>query len=211
MRKETPRDAGLPKIAPQKPASRCHADGFTLIELSLVLIIIAIMMGTVLRSDKVVDEGRIQRMALDQAAVISAVQAYVQWYHFLPGDDPKAQERWPEAINGNGDGVIDSASFEEQQAWFHLVSAHLLSSASMIKNPKIHLWHHVAGLSGVSLCIEDVPPLLASGLDRHLDDGDGRGGGIRRLDISSDGNRNTGSPWPIQGEGVTVCSASSWH
>ncbi|HIJ85462.1 MAG: hypothetical protein HW380_3427 [Magnetococcales bacterium] len=188
------------------------ADGFTLIELSVVLIIVALLLGTVLRAEKVVDESRIQRMALDQAAIASAVGGYVRLYHFFPGDDPQAKQRWPEAMDGNGDGSIQFATGEERQAWTHLRLARLLSPTSIPQGRSlqdlgtdVRLVQHAAGLPGMALCMANIPPLQAAGFDLRFDDGEGRHGRIRHL--GKDDADPLLQPWPVEGAGVTVCTA----
>ncbi|MBF0605763.1 MAG: type II secretion system protein [Nitrospirae bacterium] len=186
--------------------------GFSLLELSLVLIIITLLMGTVLRGENLMDEGRLHRLALDQAAVATAVQSYVRLYHFFPGDDPKARERWPGAINGDGDGRILLLSPEETQAWNHLILSHLFVPKSIsngypqhILGGNFRLIHHAARLPGVTLCMEDLLSLQAMAFDNRHDDGDGREGRIRNPGPSL--NTNDTAPWPIEGERVTICVA----
>lgn len=196
--------------------------GFTLLELSLVLVVVALLMGTVLRGERIVDEGRVHRMALDQAAVALAIRSYVQLYHFYPGDDPRASQRWPGAVDGNGDGLIQSPQDgrqpyknEERQVWIHLQLAHLpvpgtidQSTTHPTRDGNVHLVHHAVGLPGLALCIDDVAPLQAASFDSRYDDGKGDDGRIRHPGFKPGDNGTIPSrPWPTEGEGVTICTA----
>ncbi|MBF0109084.1 MAG: hypothetical protein HQL76_07915 [Magnetococcales bacterium] len=182
-------------------------------ELSLVLIIITLLLGTVLRGESLVEESRLHRLALDQAAIATAVRSYARLYHFIPGDDPKAHERWPEAENGNGDGRISDRSSEETQVWRHLRLAHLFipkvvnqGIAQHILGGDYHLIHQPARLPDLALCMDQLLPEQAASYDSRHDDGDGREGNIRNPGPIQDDNDSPPRPWPpAEGGRVRMC------
>ncbi len=167
--------------------------GFTLLELSIVLIVIGLLLGGVLKGQQVIEAARIKRVALETVMVGEAIRTYRSLYAAWPGDDPRAAERWPGARNGNGDGRIDGHWQPEQPdeetglIWSHLRYARLLTGeggdGSSPRHPlggRIGVEERRLGLPGLAICLEEIPGRVAAGYDAQFDDGVWNTGRIRR-------------------------------
>lgn len=91
-----------------------HQSGFTLVELAIVLVIIGLLLGGVLKGQEMIENGKIKNLQNDLKGMTAAYYAYRDRYNALPGDDPKALIRWPNAANpaatpGNGDGLVTAS------------------------------------------------------------------------------------------------------
>lgn len=172
--------------------------GFTLIELTIVILVIGLLVGGTLRGHSVVDNARIKRMALDTATFGNAIQVYRQLYHALPGDDPRAADRWPHAGQGNGDGVVDGhwiprhADEETSLLWSHLRYAQLLPGAESDTTLPRHplggrggVGDHLLKMPGLTFCMEDIPARYAVGYDIQFDDGQWVSGRIRGTSLKA--------------------------
>jgi len=100
--------------------------GFTLIELSIVLIIISLIVGGVIGGQSLVRSAKINQMANDLVAQKTAFTLFKDQYDYSPGDILNAQEYWPSCAdsgtnlcNGNGDRRIDSGT-EQLRVFEHL-------------------------------------------------------------------------------------------
>jgi len=82
--------------------------GFTLVEIAMVLVIVALLMGGVLRGQELVTQARIRDVMNDLSGVSAAYHFYYDRYKALPGDDPNAAARWAafSAKSGGGNGVV---------------------------------------------------------------------------------------------------------
>ncbi len=84
--------------------------GFTLVELSIVLVIIGLIIGGVLTGQQIIQNARITNALNAIQAYQSQFQTYAQNYGALPGDDSSAVLRFPYVTgltNGNGNGTLD--------------------------------------------------------------------------------------------------------
>jgi prepilin-type N-terminal cleavage/methylation domain-containing protein len=121
--------------------------GFTLIELTTVLLIIGLLIGGVFAGINLKRGAELQSMITDENKYVEAARQFKEKYGYLPGDFPKAQSYWginatgcPQATNqtatqttcnGNGDGMIESDgngngtanSWENDHAWVQLADA----------------------------------------------------------------------------------------
>lgn len=90
--------------------------GFTLIELSIALVVIGLIIGSVLVGVNILNSARVTNAVNVLQSVQSAVSTYNQNYGALPGDDKQAQDRFSSkgiANSGGGNGSIGtSSSFE---------------------------------------------------------------------------------------------------
>ena len=95
-------------------ARRC---GFTLVELSIVLVIIGLIIGGVLTGPQIIQNARIANAINGLQAYQAQFQTYAQNYGAVAGDDAGAKGRFSASVLslgtatviGNGDGVIDAA------------------------------------------------------------------------------------------------------
>ncbi|MEO5362196.1 MAG: prepilin-type N-terminal cleavage/methylation domain-containing protein [Magnetococcus sp. DMHC-8] len=176
------------------PAGRTDRQaGFTLLELAIVLLVIGLLLGGVLQGRQVVEAARSKRLALETAIVGDALRTYRSLYAAWPGDDPRAGERWPGAVAGNGNGMIDGhwwperANEESSLVWSHLRHARLIAGEGSDTTPPRHplggrigVGQRPLGLPGPAICLEEIPTQLAAGYDRQFDDGSWNTGRIRR-------------------------------
>ncbi len=91
------------------PYSSPHS-AFTLIELSIVLVIISLVTGGVIGGKTLIQSAKQQGLIVDMANLATAVNTFQSQYDALPGDMRDATEYWPSApiCNGNGNGKVHS-------------------------------------------------------------------------------------------------------
>ena len=190
--------------------------GFTLLELTLVMAIIALLLGSVMNGGKVVEEGKIKRIALDVAQVRNAVHTYEELFLALPGDDAGAAARWPGAANGNGDGRVDGFWYPRQPEsdesalfWSHLRHAGLIVGTGGQRTLPTHVsgglvgvGDGMMGLRGLTLCMGALSAEFARSYDIQFDDGLGGSGRIRG--VATDSSANAALGYPLEGP-VTAC------
>ncbi|MFI4984128.1 MAG: type II secretion system protein [Rickettsiales bacterium] len=114
--------------------------GFTLLELSISLIIIALLMGAVASSAAMIRAARYRTIVDELQSLQVAYKTFEDRYHNIPGDFNAATALWPAAncasltssCNGNGDGIIETANDSTDEAKAALKH---LSLAGLITNP----------------------------------------------------------------------------
>jgi prepilin-type N-terminal cleavage/methylation domain-containing protein len=100
--------------------------GFSLIELTLVLIIMGILTGAVFKGLELLDSAKIRATLNEIHRLRTVAILYRETYGQWPGNDREAQNRFGEGVqNGQGDGVISPN--EAPQFWVHLAKAGYLS------------------------------------------------------------------------------------
>lgn len=186
---------------------RAARKGFTLVELSIVLVIIGLIIGGVLTGQQIIQNARINNAVNGIQAYQAQFQTYAQNYGALPGDDPSALTRFPSLAqagnvpNGNNDGRIGTAtSFdttsttgaaaESLAIWAHLRAAGLVknqvtggTTAIQPPNPFGGIFGFQNGAFGVftttALCMDKVTAGAAQAIDARLDDGTSNAGAIQ--------------------------------
>jgi prepilin-type N-terminal cleavage/methylation domain-containing protein len=101
--------------------------GFTLIELSIVLVIIGLITGGVLAGSELIYAAQIQKTIADTNKFKTAVMTFKGKYNCLPGDCAKASDFFDSSydgivdINGNGDDhiFVESDDIAEGENAFH--------------------------------------------------------------------------------------------
>lgn len=108
------------------------SQGFTLIELSIVLVIIGLLVGGVMTGQSLVRQAKFRAMLKEQDDVQQAMNIFRMQYNALPGDFNNAFAYWgqkcaddAERCNGNGDRKItiegvDPQAMEGYRFWQHL-------------------------------------------------------------------------------------------
>jgi len=162
---------------------------FTLVELSIVLIIIGILIGGVLKGKEMIENAKLKRVKSDIDGITAAISAYQDRYGALPGDDNNNREDFApgcDGSQGNSNGYFDSS--EEVCLWKELYGSNLLkgdkteSDINLLrpKNPyggvyKINYDLNPVGHSEADytnwVFIHGIGSRKAQALDRIYDDG----------------------------------------
>ncbi len=125
--------------------------GFSLVELSIVLVILGLLVGGVLAGQSLIQASKLRSISTDFQRYTTAVYAFRDKYFALPGDMATATSFWGAAdggdgllsdcgdtvvasgtatCNGNGDRQIPSSPtngiYEQFRAWQHLANAGLV-------------------------------------------------------------------------------------
>lgn len=125
-----------------------HTLAFSLVELSIVLVILGLLVGGVLSGQSLIRASELRAVSTEYELFHTATQSFRDKYSALPGDMPNATDFWGSAggtgadavcavvvsttaatCNGNGDGmVITNAAtvHETQRFWQHLANAGLI-------------------------------------------------------------------------------------
>jgi prepilin-type N-terminal cleavage/methylation domain-containing protein len=91
--------------------------GFTLIETSIVLILISFLVGSLMIGSNLTDKARIRKAIRDLTSYQNAYIMFKEQYLGLPGDLINATSFWPgRTVNGNGNSII-SCSSNGDECW----------------------------------------------------------------------------------------------
>src|SRR3989449_10192134 len=85
--------------------------GFTLVEIAIVLVIIGLLLGGILKGQEMITQAKIKNVIADFSGVSVAYHGYQDRYRAIPGDDPNAATRWasmtnPAPVAGDGNGIV---------------------------------------------------------------------------------------------------------
>lgn len=109
---------------------------FSLIELSVVLIIIGLLTTGVLAGSKLIKSTKKQSILKEIEKFKTAVNSFFITYSALPGDFSEAANFWGGTTNGNGNGQIVPA--EASKIMEHLINAELVGGDTTSHNYKIN-------------------------------------------------------------------------
>ena len=116
---------------------------FTLVELSIVLVILGLLVGGVIAGQSLISAAQLRSINVDATKYMTAINSFEAKYKALPGDMPTATRYWGAAspsacattigtgtqtCDGDGDGSIltQSRSDESLRVWQHLANAGLI-------------------------------------------------------------------------------------
>jgi prepilin-type N-terminal cleavage/methylation domain-containing protein len=118
--------------------NRKQNQGFTLIEIAIVLVIIGLLLGGVLKGQELITSARVRNLISQQDGVKAAFFGFQDRFRALPGDYTAATTNINGAGgNGNGNGQIETAgavvnaskSQEDILAWDHLSHAGFINGS----------------------------------------------------------------------------------
>ena len=119
----------------QKKTNTCKESrlyAFTLVELSIVLVIIALLISGVIAGQELVKNSKLQNVITEIREYDTAIKQFKEKFKYYPGDLPNASAYWGTyaagppitgANNGNGDWRVLSTTTEALYSWRHLALA----------------------------------------------------------------------------------------
>jgi len=97
--------------------------GFTLVELSIVLVIIGLILGGVFKGQALIDSARVRSLSTDVSGIRTAWLSFQERYRSIPGDFASARTQIDSAaVPGNGNGRVDDSQ-ERAGVWQQLALA----------------------------------------------------------------------------------------
>lgn len=128
------------------PLKRAFRAGFSLVELSIVLVILGLLIGGILAGRSLIRASELRAVLTEFNHYVAAAQAFEDQYSALPGDMPNATALWGIAAgttgndntcrntvqnttttcNGNGNGTLALLEYDAYLFWKHLANAALI-------------------------------------------------------------------------------------
>jgi prepilin-type N-terminal cleavage/methylation domain-containing protein len=107
--------------------------GFSLVEMSVVIVIVAVIAGSVLGGSALIEQAKLQAVISETGQYRIAFNSFSAKYDQFPGDFNGAVALWgATTANGNNNGQIEfknsSNIYEEYRAWQHLAYAKMVDA-----------------------------------------------------------------------------------
>jgi prepilin-type N-terminal cleavage/methylation domain-containing protein len=106
-------------------------NGFTLIEIAIVLVIIGLLLGGVLKGQELITSARVRNLISQQDGTKAAYFGFLDRYRALPGDYGQATTNIPNCAscqNGDNNGQLQTVA-ESIFAWEHLSKAGFITGS----------------------------------------------------------------------------------
>lgn len=213
--------------------SRKQQSGFTLVEIAIVLVIIGLLLGGILKGQELIENSRVTNAVNDINGTRAAVNAYLDRYRRLPGDDGPLGTltarggSWAVVTGAGGNnGVLTvtaaqtfTGAGENAPLWQHLRAAGFIggdpAQAGVAALPR-NAWGGLTGVSGTGVtgmtgrvvCMSQVPGKAAISIDNRLDDGVSNTGSVQATVGAAGANTAPGAAAAsyIETQVYTVCA-----
>lgn len=129
--------------------------GFTLIELSVAMVIIALLIAGVLSGKELLNQAKIRTLMKQIAEVFTEYNTFLAKYNSPPGDLVNAKVLLG-LENGNGDGLINT-DIERRNVFLHMKKAKLLRTSTFVLSAEGNLVYQTK-VSDVQLELLSVGP-----------------------------------------------------
>ena len=121
--------------------------GFSLVELSIVLVILGLLVGTIMSGQSLIHAAELRSVTAEYSKLVAATKSFRDRYFALPGDMPNATLVWgavaapgscrntvstdAKTCDGDGDGRIapSAASWEQNRFFQHLANGGLIEGS----------------------------------------------------------------------------------
>ena len=138
-----------------------NSDGFTLVELAIVMVIMGLLVSGAVAGKSLYHTSQIRATITEIENSTLAVKNFTLQYGAIPGDINNATSLWPDSgtKNGNNDGKIDAS--ESFRAWEQLALAKMIAGhysgvgPSVLLGSNIPRTHYLDG--GYQLAWQDAP------------------------------------------------------
>lgn len=162
---------------------RTAARAFSLVELSIVLVILGLLTGGVLTGQSMIRSANLLSVTTDYQTYLSAVKQFQTKYGSLPGDMPDATNYWGVAggtgsdttcratnssslsnpkntCNGNGNGDVfdpgDGTYNETYRVWQHLANAGMIKGNYSGAATGAYTWTFAIGVNAPRTSLDDA-------------------------------------------------------
>jgi prepilin-type N-terminal cleavage/methylation domain-containing protein len=186
--------------------------GFTLIEIAIVLVIIGLLLGGVLKGQELIQSARVRNLISQQDGIKAAYFGFLDRYRSLPGDYLQATANIPGCVeatcpNGNGNGQIEASNNEHIAVWSHLSKAGFITGSydfnateststtpsnpygSLVRLIYDGLYHDGTSATGTPRhnfkTGNNIPSDILAEVDRKIDDGRANAGQFRHTTFSN--------------------------
>jgi prepilin-type N-terminal cleavage/methylation domain-containing protein len=181
--------------------------GFTLIEIAIVLVIIGLLLGGILKGQELITSARVRNLISQQDGVKAAFFGFQDRFRAFPGDYTAATTNIAGVAataacnngNGNGNGRIETTNAENILAWEHLSKAGFITgtytcaatdgpTTSPVNPYGVYLLVIFDGVYGITSSGStrhniktgsQVPVDIIAEMDRKIDDGAPYTGGFQ--------------------------------
>lgn len=137
--------------------------GYTLVEMGIVLVIIAILIGGLFKGKELIENSKLKTVMNDFEHITQAYYTYVQRTGVSPGLARDADE------NITSDTILSTDFFQDLIAEGLMVSD---PAVATLRNAFDGVWSVSSGATtALELCSNALPGFVARGIDTKLDDG----------------------------------------
>lgn len=148
--------------------TRSTQSAFSLVELSIVLVILGLLTGGILGGQALIRAAELRSVITESQRYTTAVRTFQDKYFAMPGDMSNATAFWgksaadcnaqagsvatPGTCNGNGDGIINDAvaastTGETFRGWQHMAFAGLIEGSYTGNAGPVSAWDPDAGVN----------------------------------------------------------------
>ena len=181
--------------------------GFTLVELAIVLVIIGLLLGAVLKGREMIENAKYKNFANQISGYTAAMYTFMDKYNrAFPGDMKNADSEIPGVTtghNGNGDGEINGGECnnnggeESCLVWEHLSKAGIIGGSysgaarevphNTFGNNIEFYYDTIWSESGHWFRYDMIPLSVAKRYDKEFDDGQPKTGSVKAMDFGGTG------------------------
>lgn len=169
-----------------------NRQGFTLVELALVLVIVGLLITGVLKGEALIQNAKVKKIVNEKDSIAAAYYTFFDRYGQLPGDENLTTAPPSDTNNGDGNGQINAAEdgyLFQDLSLAGIINGSYTGAAANVPNHAFGSWMRIQWVgvpAGSALALNTncmvfnaVPPDVCEQIDRKYDDGVNNTGSIR--------------------------------